>query len=45
MISEGENLTDNSSSSRKAYARQALHVDSVEKVQEVEDPIIFTPKD
>ncbi|XP_052198308.1 uncharacterized protein LOC127805596 [Diospyros lotus] len=41
VISGGENLEGDSSSSRKAYARQALHVNSVEKIQEDEDPLIF----
>ena len=45
VISRGENLVSNSSSARKAYKHQALHVDSVAKVQEDKDPIIFTPKD
>ena len=45
VILGGENLASHSSSARKAYARQVLHVDSVVKVQEDEDPIIFTPKD
>ena len=45
VISGGENLAGDSSSAQKAYAHQALHVDSVARVQEDEDPIIFTPKD
>ncbi|XP_052171631.1 uncharacterized protein LOC127787608 [Diospyros lotus] len=45
VISGGENLVGDSFFTRKAYARQALCVDSVAKVQEDKDPIIFTPKD
>ena len=45
VISGGENLAGDSSSARKVYARQALHVDSVARVQEDEYPIIFTPED
>ena len=33
------------SSALKAYDRQTLHMDSVARVQEDEDPIIFMPKD
>ena len=45
VILGGENLVGDSSSARKAYVRQALHVDSVARVQEDEDPIIFMPED
>ncbi|XP_052204088.1 uncharacterized protein LOC127809365 [Diospyros lotus] len=45
VISGGENLVGDSSSSRKAYAHQALHVNSVEKIQEDDDPLIFAPED
>ena len=45
VISGGENLAGDSSTARKAYARQALYVDSVARIQEDEDPIIFTPED
>ena len=41
----GENLAGDTSSAWKAYARQALHVDSVAMVQEDESPIIFTTED
>ena len=45
VISRGENIAGDSLAAKKAYARQALHVDLVTQVEENEDPIIFTPKD
>ena len=45
VISGRENLAGDSFSTRKAYARQALHVDSIAKVQENEEPNIFTLED
>jgi len=45
MISRGENIAGDSNDARKTYAHQALHVDSIAKVLEDEDPIIFTPED
>ncbi|XP_052193948.1 uncharacterized protein LOC127802273 [Diospyros lotus] len=45
VISGGETLAGSTSSSRKAYARQAYQVNSVMEVREDEEPITFTPAD
>ena len=45
VISGGETLAGDTSSSRKAYARQAYQVNSVMEVRENEEPITFTPAD
>ncbi|XP_052209219.1 uncharacterized protein LOC127812736 [Diospyros lotus] len=45
VISGGETLAGNTSSSRKAYARQAYQVNSVMEVREDKEPITFTPAD
>ncbi|XP_052170472.1 uncharacterized protein LOC127786825 [Diospyros lotus] len=45
VISGGETLAGDTSSSRKAYARQAYQVNSVMETREDEEPITFTPAD
>ncbi|XP_052204060.1 uncharacterized protein LOC127809334 [Diospyros lotus] len=45
VISGGETLAGDTSSSRKAYARQAYQVNSVMETREDEEPITFTPTD
>ena len=45
VISGGETLAENSSSSRKAYAKQAYQMNSMMKVQENEEHITFTLRD
>ena len=45
VISNGETLAGDTSSSRKAYTRQAYQVNSVMEVRENEEPITFTPTD
>ena len=41
----GKNIVEDSLAARKAYAHQALQVDSIARVKKDEDPIIFTLKD
>ena len=45
LISGGETLAGDSSSSRKACARLAYQVNYVGEIKENEDPITFTPAD
>lgn len=45
VISGGENMVGDSNATQKTYAHLMLHMDSLEKVLEDEDPIIFTPRD
>ncbi|XP_052197339.1 uncharacterized protein LOC127804507 [Diospyros lotus] len=45
VISGGETLAENTSSSRKAYARQAYQVNSMMEAREDKEPITFTPVD
>jgi len=45
IISRGETIAKDSLLTRRAYARQALHVDSVAHVENDEEPITFTPMD
>ncbi|XP_039131811.1 uncharacterized protein LOC120268487 [Dioscorea cayenensis subsp. rotundata] len=45
VIIGGETLAGETSSSRKAYARQAYEVNNIMKTQENEEPITFTSED
>ncbi|XP_052187514.1 uncharacterized protein LOC127798158 [Diospyros lotus] len=45
VISSGETLAGDNSSSRKAYAHLAYQVNYVGKIKENEDPMTFTPND
>ncbi|XP_039143940.1 uncharacterized protein LOC120281069 [Dioscorea cayenensis subsp. rotundata] len=45
VIIGGETLASETSSSRKAYARQAYEVNNIMKTQENEEPITFTSED